>query len=194
MGLTGSRSRSNSISGSFVPPTSPTSGPRSPTAQVGAKTTNAIDIPIAPQTTLQSNLQVNLAISPSQPTLTTSEKVPAVFTWTHGGNEVYLTGTFCNWKEKIPLNKSERDFSTILELPPGVHQYVFLVDGKRKTASEQPQATDTKGNLINCMEVKRFCNLVERMGENSNSNLLERSSPPGSYNQKIPDASSHMLV
>ena len=61
------------------------------------------------------------------------------------------------------------------------------MDGKLKTASEQPVATDVKGNLTNCMEVKRFSNIVERMGENSSSNILERSSPPGSYNQKIPE-------
>ena len=135
MGLTGSRSRSNSISGSFTSP--PQNSVTSPTHQRGgvsnqnnlkggAVGTNvAIDIPISPPN-INSNLQVNLAISPSQPNISAAEKVPAVFTWTHGGNEVYLTGTFCNWKDKIPLNKSEKDFSTILELPPGVHQYVFF--------------------------------------------------------------------
>jgi 5'-AMP-activated protein kinase regulatory beta subunit len=32
-------------------------------------------------------------------------KVPTVFRWTHGGNQVYITGTFNNWKERIPLNR-----------------------------------------------------------------------------------------
>src|SRR5690606_23709401 len=85
-----------------------------------------------------------------------SQRVPSVFTWTQGGNQVYVTGTFNNWAELIPLNKSEKDFTTILDLPPGVHQYKFLVDNKWKHAPDQPMTTDLKGNINNCLEVKTF--------------------------------------
>ena len=54
------------------------------------------------------------------------ELVPTVFTWTGGGKQVYITGTFNDWKEKIPLTMSERDFTLIKNLPPGLHLFVEL--------------------------------------------------------------------
>lgn len=33
-----------------------------------------------------------------------TKAIPIVFHWDHGGNEVYVCGTFSNW-EKIPMNK-----------------------------------------------------------------------------------------
>jgi len=69
-----------------------------------------------------------------------------VFTWTHGGKNVAVTGTcshmspshflrptlsyavvwlgtWNNWQDVIPLNRSEHDFTAIIDLPPGLHQY-----------------------------------------------------------------------
>lgn len=71
--------------------------------------------------------------------------VPIVFHWDHGGNDVYVSGSFNNW-EKIPMNRrcvcatslmlyldcsiySRDNFSTIVELPQGTHEYKFYVDG-----------------------------------------------------------------
>jgi 5'-AMP-activated protein kinase regulatory beta subunit len=85
---------------------------------------------------------------------------------------VYVTGSFNNWKEKIPLAKSEKDFFLIQNLPPGVHQYKFIVDGKWRHAPDQPIAADVHGNINNCMEVK-----IPSKTRN------EPSTPPGSYTQ-----------
>jgi len=107
--------------------------------------------------------------------------VATVFTWIHGGKNVAVTGTWNNWNEIHPLNRSEHDFTSILELPPGVHQYKFIVDGKWKHAPEQPVATDSRGNINNCMEIKEF-----RLGQ-SRGIPFGKKSPPGSYTQEIPD-------
>jgi hypothetical protein len=34
------------------------------------------------------------------------EEIPTVFSWKHGGKAVYLTGSFNDWKEKIPLKQA----------------------------------------------------------------------------------------
>lgn len=44
------------------------------------------------------------------------EVVPTVFRWEHGGNDVYITGTFNNWAEKAPMHRSGNDFTYIHEL------------------------------------------------------------------------------
>jgi len=65
-------------------------------------------------------------VSPSNGFVPTGgELIPTVFTWAHGGKQVAVTGTWCSWKEVSPLKRSTSDFTTILELPPGVHQYPF---------------------------------------------------------------------
>ena len=33
------------------------------------------------------------------------DKIPFVFRWEYGGEEVYVCGSFTNWKAKIPLNR-----------------------------------------------------------------------------------------
>jgi hypothetical protein len=35
---------------------------------------------------------------------------------------VVWLGTWNNWQGVIPLNRSEHDFTAIIDLPPGVHQ------------------------------------------------------------------------
>ena len=75
--------------------------------------------------------------------------------WKQGGGEVYVTGTFNSWREKIPMRKSNKDFTTIQYLPPGVHQYKFIVDGKWRHAPDQPIAADKDGLLSNCMEIRK---------------------------------------
>lgn len=57
--------------------------------------------------------------------------LPTVFKWDGGGKEVFISGTFSEWKT-IPMVKSHGDFVTIVDLPEGDHQYVFCVDGEWK--------------------------------------------------------------
>eukprot|EP01132_Coremiostelium_polycephalum_P001136 gene1136-1442_t len=108
------------------------------------------------------------------------DSVPTVFTWAGGGKEVFVSGSFNNWKEKIPLSHSEKDFTLIYNLPPGVHQYKFIVDGKWMHSTEQPVAADVKGNLLNFVEVKTKDFSTEL------SSLKLSTTPPGSYSKTIP--------
>ncbi|KYQ93611.1 putative glycoside hydrolase [Tieghemostelium lacteum] len=119
---------------------------------------------------------MNMPLSPETPAA-----VPTVFTWTGGGKEVYISGSFNNWKEKLPLSHSEKDFTLIYNLPPGVHQYKYIVDGKWLHSTEQPVAADIKGNLLNFVEVK------SKDTANDLNTFKLSSTPPGSYSKSIPE-------
>ncbi|KAI7903382.1 uncharacterized protein BX663DRAFT_434145, partial [Cokeromyces recurvatus] len=79
--------------------------------------------------------------------------IPTIITWTQGGNNVYVTGTFNGWKHKIKLVKSTHDFSAVLELPPGTHRLKFIVDDEWKCSNDMETATDPDGNLVNYLQV-----------------------------------------
>lgn len=65
-------------------------------------------------------------IDPSSLELEINE-YPVVFKWSaqnHPARHVYLTGSWDQWRRKIPLVKSTNDFATIINLNPGLF-YIF---------------------------------------------------------------------
>ncbi|KAG0198725.1 galactose metabolism- protein [Mortierella sp. GBA30] len=108
--------------------------------------------------------------------------VPTIITWSQGGTNVYVTGTFNNWKQKVRLNKSTSDFSTILNLPPGTHRIKFIVDDEWKCSTELSAATDAEGNLVNFLEVADEEQDELEGGHDTPLN----GSPVGSYTDQIP--------
>ncbi|XP_063901161.1 5'-AMP-activated protein kinase subunit beta-1-like [Zophobas morio] len=97
----------------------------------------------------------NKAISklPQASTEKENALVPHVFRWTHGGSHIYVTGTFNNWRERIPLNKSREEFTTIINLPPGTHQFKFIVDNEWKINPDLPTMPDRSGAVNNFLEI-----------------------------------------
>lgn len=57
--------------------------------------------------------------------------LPTVFKWEGGGKQVFISGTFSDWKI-LPMVRSHGDFVTIIDLPEGEHEYKFFVDGEWK--------------------------------------------------------------
>uniref|UniRef100_A0A182J856 5'-AMP-activated protein kinase subunit beta-1 n=1 Tax=Anopheles atroparvus TaxID=41427 RepID=A0A182J856_ANOAO len=79
-----------------------------------------------------------------------SSTVPTVFKWDGGGKQVYISGTFSQWKA-LPMVKSHGDFVTIVNIPEGDHQYKFLVDGEWKHDPKLKNVendTGIKNNLV----------------------------------------------
>ncbi|OZJ05599.1 hypothetical protein BZG36_01484 [Bifiguratus adelaidae] len=121
---------------------------------------------------------------------------PTIITWTQGGNNVYVTGTFNGWKQKIRLNKSTHDFTTILDLPPGTHRLKFIVDDEWKCSNELETATDPDGNLVNYIEVeddemednalRQIPDEHAAVAANHGTEPPLASSPPGEYTTEIP--------
>ncbi|KVH91528.1 sucrose nonfermenting 4-like protein isoform X1 [Cynara cardunculus var. scolymus] len=75
---------------------------------------------------------------------------PARFVWPYGGRSVYLSGSFTGWSEHWPMTPVEgcpTVFQTICSLPPGYHQYKFIVDGEWRHDEHQPFVTGSYGTV-----------------------------------------------
>ncbi|KAG7999404.1 5'-AMP-activated protein kinase subunit beta-1 [Nibea albiflora] len=112
---------------------------------------------------------------------------PTVFRWTGDGKEVYLSGSFNNWANKIPLTRSQNTFVAIVDLPEGEHQYKFYVDGQWTHDPTEPVITSQLGTVNNVIQVKKtdfevFDALMVDSQKCSDMSDLS-SSPPGPYHQ-----------
>ncbi|KAF5897681.1 5'-AMP-activated protein kinase subunit beta-1-like, partial [Clarias magur] len=112
---------------------------------------------------------------------------PTVFRWTGAGKEVYLSGSFDNWANKIPLTRSQNNFVAIVDLPEGEHQYKFYVDGQWTHDPSEPAVANHMGSINNIIQVKKtdfevFDALMVDSQKCSDMSDLS-SSPPGPYHQ-----------
>lgn len=85
-----------------------------------------------------------------------SRVIPTVFRWEHGGNNVYMTGTFNEWGNRIPLVRSGNDFITIQNLTATKHAYKFVVDDEWRFAPDLTTTTDSDGNINNVLDLTNF--------------------------------------
>ncbi|CAI9118764.1 OLC1v1020372C1 [Oldenlandia corymbosa var. corymbosa] len=98
--------------------------------------------------------------------------IPYRFVWPYGGNSVYLSGSFNGWNQwPMTLMEGSRTcFQSICTLPPGYHQYKFVVDGEWRHDHQQPHISSNYGVV--------------------NTILLARESdyPPPMLNPQIPNS------
>lgn len=111
--------------------------------------------------------------------------LPTLITWNSPAQNVYVTGTFNGWKHKIPLGKSQNEFSTVLNFPSGIHHIKFIVDDEWKCSNDLLTATDQDGNLVNYIEVDDSSSpLYDSYSQQPD---IGSTSPPGEYVNTIPD-------
>ena len=68
---------------------------------------------------------------------------------------VLLTGTFCNWSYNYYLTLTKNNiFSITIEIPEGINEFKFIVDGKEKIDDFYPIKLDNNGNKINYILAK----------------------------------------
>uniref|UniRef100_A0A8C9ZTG7 Protein kinase, AMP-activated, beta 1 non-catalytic subunit, b n=1 Tax=Sander lucioperca TaxID=283035 RepID=A0A8C9ZTG7_SANLU len=79
---------------------------------------------------------------------------PTMFRWPGAAKEVFVSGSFNNWATKIPLNKSQKNFVAIVDLPEGEHQYKFCVDGQWTLDPTGAVMTSKTGTVNNVIQVK----------------------------------------
>lgn len=64
-------------------------------------------------------------------------------------------GSWDGWKRKIPLVKSQEDFSTIMNLPEGKHEFKFYVDGQWICDNNLPKTDNPLGSENNVVIIDR---------------------------------------
>ena len=123
-----------------------------------------------------------------------SDRIPTTFEWDNGGNNVYITGSFCNWKQFFLMKKnSEGKFLLTLDLPKGNHQYKFKVDNQWKFNDKFPICNNS-GNINNYLDTTNWEITVQNTDEgattaqtsNTNENN-EISKLPNSFDRKTKD-------
>ncbi|CAL4894175.1 unnamed protein product [Urochloa decumbens] len=81
--------------------------------------------------------------------------IPTLITWSQGGNEVFLEGSWDNWTSRA-LERSGKDHTILLVLPSGVYHYRIIVDGDLRYIPEQPYVTDERGQVANLLDVHDY--------------------------------------
>jgi hypothetical protein len=109
--------------------------------------------------------------------------IPTVFRWEHGGNQVYITGSFNHWNRRVPMHRSGNDFIYIQSLAKGKYAYKFIVDDEWRFAPDQATISDASGNVNNCIDLTTF----SPDDESSTPSNKRRDSLPGSYGRNLPD-------
>ncbi|GMH26853.1 hypothetical protein Nepgr_028696 [Nepenthes gracilis] len=82
--------------------------------------------------------------------------IPMMITWSYGGNDVNVEGSWDDWKIRKPLQRAGKDFTIMKVLPSGVYHYRFIVDGQWKYAPEMPWAQDEAGNFYNILDLQDY--------------------------------------
>ena len=84
-------------------------------------------------------------------------EIKTEFFWDEGGNSIYLTGSFCEWKDFYLMEKNDEGiFYKNLMLPPGFHQYKFKVDNNWAYSKKQPKFEDSSGNVNNFIDTTKL--------------------------------------
>ncbi|CAA0805911.1 SNF1-related protein kinase regulatory subunit beta-1 [Striga hermonthica] len=108
--------------------------------------------------------------------------IPTIITWSFGGNNVAVEGSWDNWKTRKLLQRSGKDHSILLVLPSGIFRYRFIVDGEVKYIPDLPSETDDIGSVCNVLDVHDY--VPENL--DSVAEFEPPSSPESSYSQIFP--------
>uniref|UniRef100_A0A7S2QT02 Association with the SNF1 complex (ASC) domain-containing protein n=1 Tax=Norrisiella sphaerica TaxID=552664 RepID=A0A7S2QT02_9EUKA len=96
--------------------------------------------------------------------------VPTQFKWPYGGRQVYIAGSFNDWKGKVPMRvdpdaeaegtmateggEATPIFTITLDLLPGTHYYKFIVDDQWQYDPGKDRMINHQGVVNNVIEVK----------------------------------------
>ena len=112
---------------------------------------------------------------------------PTTFEWDNGGNSVFVTGSFCQWKQFFLMKKdSSKNFVLNLNLPRGIHQYKFKVDGEWKYNPKFTICNDG-GNINNYLDTTNLEITIKTNDEGItaiSTNITENNNDPSKASKK----------
>lgn len=82
--------------------------------------------------------------------------IPTLITWSYGGNNVAIQGSWDNWRSRKILQKSGKDYTILLVLPSGIYHYKFIVDEEVRYIPELPCVADETGIVFNLLDVNDY--------------------------------------
>ena len=105
-------------------------------------------------------------------------KIQVFFEWDQGGNNVYVTGNFCKWNQYFLMKKEKNGiFNLTLNLPKGIYQYKYKVDGEWKYNNKYPTCNENGiiNNYIDITNAENMTKNIEERTTTGNSSNLENN-------------------
>ena len=101
--------------------------------------------------------------------------------------QVHLCGSFTNWLETVPMAPEPAPnggsvFAVVCNLPPGYHQYKFIVDGEWRHDENQAFIQDPLGNVNNWCEHRPARASIPRARPTPRGDKTHRAKPPPRVN------------
>ena len=105
-------------------------------------------------------------------------KIPTLFQWKEGGNNIIITGSFCGWSHNFAMTKNEKTniYELTLYLPKGEYQFKFIVHNVWKCSNFYEKVVDNNNNVNNVLNNSK--QLVEKIKENNKDNHRTADSTP----------------
>ncbi|GAB2285153.1 galactose metabolism- protein [Dionaea muscipula] len=108
--------------------------------------------------------------------------IPILITWSHGGNNVAVEGSWDNWTSRKTMQRSGKDHSLLLVLPSGIYHYKFFIDGESRYIPQLPCTTNDFGLICNVLDVHDYVpESLDGVAE-----FEAPQSPDSSYGQAFP--------
>lgn len=120
-----------------------------------------------------------------------SNRLPTIIKYPGNGKEVYICGTFSDWK-RIPMVKSQKDFVALIDLPVGEHQYKFVVDDEWVLDHNQPTVKDEEGTKNNVIKIQQddFDAFSALDMDSKSTNVKYRRGVETEFGQEVPSIHS----
>lgn len=109
------------------------------------------------------------------------EGIPTIISWSLGGEQVEVEGSWDNGKTRERLQKSDHQQVILKVLAPGVYRYGFIVDGQWMVDPNLPSTKDHMGRFSNLLVVQEY--VPHRIKDKSEFESLP--SPKSSYNNSF---------
>ena len=105
---------------------------------------------------------------------------------------VYLTGSFCNWKQFFIMPKLDNKYSITIALPKALHKFKFRINDNFKLNKNYPVMKEGNNNYnyIDTSETKdttKSENSEKNMSESGNTDESDSSSSSSSYEPELED-------
>lgn len=117
-----------------------------------------------------SSSTISNTITDSTLPINLQEKIPTLLEWKGANKWVFITGSFCNWKQRFKMNHLKTSSRLILRLLPGIYQYKYIVDGEWQISKDYPTIT-VQSIINNVIEVKPKTDQIKK------ENQLKKTKP-----------------
>lgn len=115
-----------------------------------------------------------------------NDLIPYTFEWKEGGKDVIFCASFLedwNKKETMKFNNDTKFFEITLNVPRGIHQFKFIINGQWVCSRDYPIVNDNNGNINNVIDFSGNNSIDNNMTKNMNiQDIIKKKKKSGKGN------------